>query len=389
IAEDAHKERITGVAVSAQGRIALASQDKTVSLWSYTPDAAPAESAKPVESPVKPVAEPDTESASSTGRPLVTPLHFVAADVPELKIGIIGLDTSHSLAFTKAFNADPPREELKGFRVVAAYPYGSRDIESSTSRIPKYIEDIKGLDVDVVDSIDELLQRVDCVLLETNDGRPHLEQFKQVLAAKKPVFIDKPMAGSLADCIEIFDLAKAANVPVFSSSSLRFMTGAQSARNGEWGQVTGCDAFSPCSLEATHPDLFWYGIHGVEILFTVMGPEIKTVTRSSQAGTDVVLGIWQDGRIGTFRGVRSGKAGYGGTTFTDKGIHSLEGFQGYEPLVIEIGKFFRTGTPPVSAEETLAIYAFMEAADESKRRGGVPVEIEEVMAAARAAIANK
>ena len=46
------------------------------------------------------------------------------------------------------------------------------------------------------------------------------------------------------------------------------------------------------------------------------------------------------------------------------------GYGGYEPLVVEIAKFFKTGKPPVSAEETLEIFAFMEAADESKRKGG-------------------
>ena len=306
-----------------------------------------------------------------------------------IRVGIIGLDTSHSLAFTKMLNADEPAAEFAGCRVVAAYPHGSPDIESSVSRIPSYTEKIQAMGVEVVGSIPELLDRVDAVLLETNDGRPHWEQVVPVLQAHKPVFVDKPVAGSLTDAIAIYDLARHFQVPLFSSSSLRFAAGAQAARNGAAGEVIGCDAYSPCSLESTHPDLFWYGIHGVETLFTVMGTGCQSVARTSCDDTDFVVGVWQGGRIGTFRGVRSGKRGYGGTVFGSKATQAVGNFDGYAPLLVEVVKFFHTGKPPVSAEETLEIYAFMEAADESKRQGGIPITIESAMAKARQAAQQK
>ena len=217
------------------------------------------------------------------------------------------------------------------------------------------------------------------MLLETNDGRPHLEQILPVLKAGKPMFIDKPLAGSLTDAVAIFAAAKRYKVPVFSSSSLRYSKGAQALRNGKLGDIYGCDAYSPVSLEKTHPDLFWYGIHGVETLFTVMGIGCESVTRTNTPGVDLVVGKWKGGRIGSFRGIRQGKAGYGGTAFGSKGIGPIGPCGGYRPLVVEIVKFFRTGKPPVSAEETLEIYAFMEAADESKRRGGAVVTLQSVM----------
>ncbi|MCA9031351.1 MAG: Gfo/Idh/MocA family oxidoreductase [Planctomycetaceae bacterium] len=368
---EAHEQPISSVAVNADGLIAAGSRDKSVSLWRVEGTATDATSEATVVYPV-----PTTYLVDTEKKPLI-------------RVGVIGLDTSHSIAFTKAFNSDSPNPQLDGMRVVAAYPYGSRKIESSMTRIPGYTEEMKKLGVEITESIAELLEKVDCVLLETNDGHPHLEQVREVIAAGKPVFVDKPIAGSLKDCLEIFKLAEEKGVPLFSSSSLRFMEGAQQARKGEWGQITGCDAYSPCSLEETHPDLFWYGIHGVEILFTVMGPDVETVTRASQEGTDVVVGVWKDGRIGTFRGIRSGKGGYGGTAFSDKGTNQLAGFSGYVPLIVEIAEFFRTGEPPVTKEETIAIYAFMEAADESKRRGGVPVSIQEVLEQARNAPSSK
>ncbi|HUY31474.1 MAG TPA: Gfo/Idh/MocA family oxidoreductase [Pirellulales bacterium] len=308
-----------------------------------------------------------------------------AADAPPIKVGIIGLDTSHVAAFTKVLNGsktDGPKAkgDLTGVKVVAAYPGGSSDIPDSVNRLAGFTKELKeNYGVEIVDSIEALLEKVDAVLLESVDGRPHLEQVKPVFAAGKRVFIDKPLAGTLADAIEIARLSRESGVPFFSSSSLRFSPGILGMRSNEKvGDVLGCDAYGPCSLEEHHPDLFWYGIHGVEALFTIMGPGCQSVTRAQTKDFDLVTGVWSDGRIGTFRGIRSGKGDYGALVFGTKGIEPSGGYAGYEPLVVEIARFFKTGKPPVSAEETIEIMAFMEAADESKRQGGRPVTLESV-----------
>jgi predicted dehydrogenase len=274
---------------------------------------------------------------------------------------------------------------LKGFKVVAAYPKGSPDIESSTKRIPGYTEEAKKMGVEIVSSIDGLLPKVDFVLLETNDGRPHLQQALQVLKAGKPMFIDKPVAASLHDAIAIYDAANHYHVPIFSSSSLRYMESVQDVVKGKMGAVLGADTFSPATLEKTHPDLFWYGIHGVEILFAVMGTGCKQVSRISEKDTDIVVGTWNDGRVGTFRGTRTGTHDYGGTVYGEKGNLSLGPFKGYDNLLVQILDFFKSGKVPVRPEETLEIYAFMEAADESKRKGGAQISLESVMKKAKSA----
>lgn len=292
------------------------------------------------------------------------------------RVGIIGLDTSHSIAFTKVLNENVDNQQYKGYTVVAAYPYGSRDIQSSADRIPGYIEEIQEFGVELVNSISDLLSKVDVVLLETNDGRLHLEQALEVLSTGKRMFIDKPMAASLADAVAIFEAAKQYGVPVFSASSLRYIKGIETF---DKASVVGADTFSPAILEPTHPDLFWYGIHGVETLYTVMGTGCERVTRVHTPNTDLVTGIWKDGRIGTFRGTRTGKHDYGGTVFTENGNVILGPYAGYEPLLSEIVTYFETGEIPVSPEETLEILAFMEAADESKKQGGKSVLIKEIM----------
>jgi hypothetical protein len=309
-----------------------------------------------------------------------------AQDKRPIRIGIIGLDTSHVPAFTGIFN-DPKNEgDLAGFKVVAGFRGGSSDVPESYNRIDKFTKQLQDqYGVEIVESIDELLKKVDVVLIESVDGRPHLAQAIPVLKAGKKLFIDKPIAGSLADALMIFFLAEQHKTPVFSSSSLRFATNVRAVKGDpKLGKVLGCISYGPCSLEKHHPDLFWYGVHGVEALYTIMGTGCKSVSRTHTKDTDVVTGVWDDGRVGTFRGLRGGKQDYGTTTFGDKGIVSTAGYVGgYKPLVVEIAKFFRTGQPPVSAEETIEMFAFMEAADESKRQGGGSVTIDATMRKAR------
>jgi predicted dehydrogenase len=303
-----------------------------------------------------------------------------------IRAGIIGLDTSHVVAFTKVLNGPKAEGDLAGIRIVAAYPGGSPDVASSRDRVAGFTTQLRdGFGVEIVDSIDDLLAKVDVVLLESVDGRPHLEQARPVLRARKPLFIDKPMAGSLADAIAIFRLAEETKTPCFSSSSLRFSPGIVEMKdNPKVGEIQGCDAYSPCSLEEHHPDLFWYGIHGVEMLYTLMGTGCDKVARIQTKDTELVSGVWKDGRIGTFRGLRGKSAAYGALVFGTNGIAPSGGYGGYEPLLVEICKFFRTGKPPVRPEETLEVLAFMEAADESKSRGGSPVTLGSVLARARA-----
>jgi predicted dehydrogenase len=308
-----------------------------------------------------------------------------------LRAGIIGCDTSHVIEFTKMLNNPAATGALAGVRVVAAYPGGSPDVPASRDRVENYTKRLRDdFKVEIVPSIEELLKKVDVVLLESVDGRPHLQQVLLVFKAGKPVFIDKPVAGSLADALAIFDLAKKYKVPCFSSSSLRFSPGIAGMRkSSKVGAILGCDVYGPCELEPHHPDLFWYGIHGVETLFTIMGTGCKSVARVQTKDTELVTGVWNDGRVGTFRGIRKGKAGYGGLVFGTGGVVPIGQYSGYRPLVEEICRFFRTGQPPVRAEETLEIFAFMEAADESKCQGGRPVTLESVLAAARAEVQKR
>lgn len=306
----------------------------------------------------------------------------------ELRIGIIGCDTSHVTAFTESFNNPQGKGYVPGGKVVAAFKGGSADLPKSASRVEEIAKTLQEkYGVTIYDSIEALCTNVDVVLLESVDGRPHLEQVKPVIRARKPVFVDKPVAASLGDTLEIFRLAKEANVPLFSSSSLRFAKDTQAVRNGSVGSVSSAETYSPCDTEEHHPELFWYGIHGVESLFTVMGTGCETVRRGTQTnGMVEVTGIWSGGRKGIYREEKAKvySQNYRGTARGDKGEAKVGSFDGYLPLAVEIMKFFQTGIAPVKPEETIELVAFMAAAQESKDKGGALVKVSDVMEKARA-----
>ncbi|WP_040549521.1 Gfo/Idh/MocA family protein [Pedosphaera parvula] len=301
----------------------------------------------------------------------------------ELRIGIIGCDTSHATAFTKIFNDPTDKNHVEGAKVVVFYKGGSADIKDSADRVEKIAGDLREkYGVKEMTSVDDLCKEVDVVLLESLDGRPKLEQVRPVLKAHKPVFIDKPIASSLKEVLEINRLAKESKTPWFSSSAYRFYNSMVELKGTNVGTIMGAISYGPCELEEHHPDFFWYGIHPTEALFTVMGPDCVSVVRTSTPDTDVATGVWAGGRVGTFRGARNSSVAsvHKVTVFGSKAVvEQAKGTDDYAPLVRQIMNFFQTGIAPVPNEETIAIYAFMEAADESKRQGGKSVKIADVI----------
>ncbi|HOQ59805.1 MAG TPA: Gfo/Idh/MocA family oxidoreductase [Vicinamibacterales bacterium] len=300
------------------------------------------------------------------------------AQPADLRIGIIGLDTSHVIAFTKSLNDASSPDHVPGGRVVAAFKGGSPDVPASATRVDKFTAELQSTyGVRIVGTIAELCDLVDAVLLESVDGRVHLEQAREVLRRRKPLFIDKPMAAGFADASEIARLANEAGTPWFSSSSLRFAPAYQQfLADPARGRVLGVEAHGPASLEPTNPGLFWYGIHAVETLYTLMGPGCVSVAMTSNADYDLAVGLWEDGRIGTVKGLRKGHQAYGALVYGEKAVTYLAVTDvSYVPLVRQIMAFFQTGAPPVPPAETLEIMAFMDAAERSRLGGGAPVQL--------------
>ncbi len=314
-----------------------------------------------------------------------------AAAAAPLRAGIIGLDTSHVPAFVKLFNDPKAAGDIAGIKIVAGYP-GGTDMPASRNRVAKFTETVRAAGVEIVDSIPKLLEKVDVVFLESVDGRIHLQEATPVILAGKPLFIDKPAGGTLADAVAIYELAKKHGTPCFSSSALRFTKGVvELSQKTALGKLVGAVSWGPCDYEPGTPDLFFYGIHGVEPLFALMGMGCESVTRLQTKDVDLVSGVWRDGRVASYRGFRNAKGGFGLVAFGTQAFAEAPAgsLGGYRDLCVEIARFFKTRKVPVTAEETLEVLAFMEAADESKRQGGRPVTIASVLAKARTEAAGK
>lgn len=302
------------------------------------------------------------------------------------RLGMVGLDTSHASVFTKHFNGVAVNvPQLNGFRITAAFPAGNPNFPLSKNRVAGITDEVRKAGVEIVGSIAALLPLVDGILLESVDGTQHLEQARLVFEGGKPVFIDKPLAASLKDVLAIADLGERHKVPWFTASSSRFTAGYPELRqNPKVGEILGCDTYSQSRAAPGHPDLFWYGMHGVDLLYSLMGTGCQSVTAVQSAYSEQVTGTWKDGRLGTYRAIRehTGKTGLGATVFGKEGIVHVDNYYDYVPLMVAIADFFRNRRSPIPTAEMVEVFAYLAAAEASKQRQGVPVALQDVMAEA-------
>lgn len=298
----------------------------------------------------------------------------------ELNLGIVGCDTSHCVAFARILNDPANEHHISGARIVAAFPGGSPDFELSISRVEGFVQELQEKwQVEIVDSPEEVAEKCDGILLTSVDGRIHLDQFRQIAPAGKPVFIDKPFALEAEKAREIFRTASGKNIPLMSCSSLRYSDGLVDVLNDSTeGAVFGADFYGPMAIQPTQPGLFWYGIHTVEMLFASLGEGCAEVRVTTNDDHDLVVGTWRDGRVGTIRGNRVGNNKFGGAVHREKGTRFVDVYASgrpyYASLLEQILMMFNTGEAPIAPEETIEIVRFIEAANES-RESGKPVAL--------------
>lgn len=324
-----------------------------------------------------------------------------AEDAKPVRVGVLGLDNYQAVAYAQLFNDPKATGDLRGVRVVAAYASpASDDIEESKTSLAKWKEQIVKFDVKLVDSVEELLRQCDVVMIMSLDGRKHREQATAVLKAGKRLYIGRPLAAQWDDVVAVARLAEETKTPCWTSSQHRFSPGFIGMRNHpEVGKVLGCDVYGGCPVHPSHAELYWHALHGIETLYTIMGTGCVSVRCTSTPYAEVITGVWEDGRVGTYRGIKKGTLKYSATVFGDKGVsvagvygHGVptkgvvplnDKYMGYEGIAIEMAKFFKGGAAPVSMTETLEIFAFMEAAHASKQKEGGPITLADILKKAR------
>lgn len=301
-----------------------------------------------------------------------------------LRIGFVSLDSSHCTAFTKLLQeaaADPADPwGLADAAITAGWPGGSPNFPLSRDRVDGFTAEMQSLGVQIVSTVEEVLEQVDALILGAVDGRQHEELAARIFPARLPVFIDKPLAHDFPAACRVATLARQYGTPWFTASALRFqnaLTSTLSELQLANEHITGCDAWGTLRTGLGHLELAWYGIHGIEALYAVMGTGCQTVTRCRTECGDLTTGLWPGGRLGTFRALHEGRQppGFGMTIFGSHTIRSLHFPATYHELLSAILQFFRSGLPPVSNSESSEIFAFMHAAETSSRQSGQAISL--------------
>ena len=296
----------------------------------------------------------------------------------ELKLGLVGLDTSHVIAFGHVFNDEKDEFYLPGARLVRAFPGGSQKFSLSHKRVAGFTDDMKKLGVEITGSIAGLAG-LDGFLLESVDGDQHLEQFRELAAFGKPVFIDKPLACNYNDAKEILRISRETGTPVMTASCLRYSAGVCDLLPAG-AEVRGVQALGPLELLDDYRDYFWYGIHTAEILYTYLGRGCRSVRSLHYRDFEEIVGEWEDGRFGLILGNRCHSYNFGATLVTNR-CHITGVANPDIPYMYQLSRhlldFLRTGVSPIAPEESLEIIAFLEAASQSLAQGGAAIPLPE------------
>lgn len=294
-----------------------------------------------------------------------------------IRIGLVDFDTSHVEAFTQRLNhlEVPETEWVEGAKVVAGCP---GDSEMMPERIPGYTQRLREFGVELVARPEDLLGKIDAVMITSQQGKRHLERARLFLEQGIPTFVDKPFAPNVEQADAMIALAKRHNAPLLSCSSLRYDTQVQAAlqKQEAQGRLLAADVWGTASLHPGNPGLLNYGIHGVEILYTLLGSGCRRVQAVSAEPGEVITGLWPDGQIGVLRGTRTGPYEFGFVAHYEKARlpFKAEG-SGYREMLKVIVQMCETKQPPLDYAVMREIIAFIQAAEQSKTQDGAAVAL--------------
>ena len=289
-----------------------------------------------------------------------------------LNIGMIGTDSSHTIAFARIINDPRHPFHVAGGKVTKVVRYSSSDFELSYSREERFSSTLSNeLQIPFAE-LAEIGEDCDAFLLEAADGRKHLELLKALLPWGKPIFIDKPLAIGVNEAKEMIRLAEQAGVPIMSSSALRYSSVLQEQlRQIDRTQITKVSVTCPLMIVPTQSRYYWYGIHGVEILYAVLGKGCKELKVQSGEASDIILSSWDNGVIGEVICTHDTAMPFSVVIHTAEGETEINlsdeahEIPFYASLVENIMTFFQNKQSPISNEEMLEVIWFLDQAEQS------------------------
>lgn len=294
-----------------------------------------------------------------------------------LRLGAIGIDSSHLPEFTRRIKA-LNESGMTRCRVIRLWTDGRHDLP--LEQVEKWKKSAIELGVEPSATLAELLDDVDGVLVLAVNGNRHLELALPALQRGLPTYIDKPLTCSLREAKQILATARARSARCYSASSLRFAAEVENLPRDELGKQIAVDAFGPGELNPSMEGLFFYGVHTIELVDAIWGAGVKRVSGITLADRDLLDLEYHDGRYARLRMERRGCYEFGATVHGERKVHQFRvDFAGiYNRLVLGMVRFFEGAEPPAQLRDIVENVAVIEAGNLSMRREGQWVDIQPV-----------
>lgn len=292
-----------------------------------------------------------------------------------IRLGCLGTDSSHLIEFSRRINAmsDAGRTRC---RVTSFWTDGRHDMPAAD--VAKWESATLQLGAKRADSMDELLDSVDGVLVLAVNGHRHFDLAMPCLKRGLPTYIDKPLTCNLDQANKLLTAARESGARCYSASSLRFASEVTEMPRETLGELVAIDAIGPGELNPSMEGLFFYGVHTIEMVDALFGkPGVAQVRATTSQDRDLVDLEYGDGRVAHLRLERKGSYDFAATVHGTKGLYQFRvNFAGvYDRLVEGMTRFFEGGPAPATLRDIVENVAVMEAGNESIRRGGSPVAV--------------
>lgn len=220
----------------------------------------------------------------------------------------------------------------------------------------------------VVGRPEDVVGEVDAVMIATDDGDGHVRRARPFVEAGLPVFIDKPLADNVED-LRTFRSWQKDGARLLSSSGLRYAAEFSQLADFPWQWITGvtCNTWRR------------YGIHVLEPVYCLTGPGYLTVRAFEQSPDQFVYLRHHSGRQVTVAVLPRARAVFGSFhAYGEEGERTVrfsDTFSAFQSQMRAFVDFAASGRPPYPFEHTVEMMAILTAAEESRRQGGIEIEL--------------